>query len=91
MGDPSGLILTYDEERTGCTNSMNVSAAKGFPTTKSSHLVGISDIPSCWMKEIDIAQAQGSESAVLFALDQYCLIGYTPPRFVKSTGTRRQG
>jgi hypothetical protein len=74
-----------------CTKSMNVSAAKGFPSPKRSHLVGISDIRSCWMKEIDIAQSQGLESVVLFALDQYCLIGYPPPPFVKSTGSRRQG
>ena len=74
-----------------CTYSMSVSAAKGFPSPKRSHLVGISDIRSCWMKEIDIAQSQGLESVVLFALDQYCLIGYPPPPFVKSTGSRRQG
>jgi hypothetical protein len=74
-----------------CTYSMNVSAAKGFPSPKRSHLVGISDIRSCWMKEIDIAQSQGLESVVLFALDQYCLIGYPPPPFVKSTASRRQG
>jgi hypothetical protein len=74
-----------------CTYSMNVSAAKGFLSPKRSHLVGISDIRSCWMKEIDIAQSQGLESVVLFALDQYCLIGYLPPPFVKSTSSRRQG
>jgi hypothetical protein len=43
------------------------------------------------MKEVDIAQSQGLESVVLFALDQYCLIGYPPPPFVKSTGSRKQG
>jgi hypothetical protein len=83
--------FTGDMNLVECTYSMNVSAAKGFPSPKRSHLVGISDIRSCWMKEIDIAQSQGLESVVLFALDQYCLIGYPPPPFVKSTGSRRQG
>jgi hypothetical protein len=83
--------FTGNMDLNDCTKSMNVSAAKGFPSPKRSHLVGISDIRSCWMKEIDIAQSQGLESVVLFALDQYCLIGYPPPPFVKSTGSRRQG
>ena len=74
-----------------CTYSMNVSAAKGFPSPQRSHLVGIGDIRSAWKKEVDIAQSQGLESIVLFALDQYCLIGYAGPPFVKSTGSRRQG
>jgi hypothetical protein len=83
--------FTGDMNLVECTYSMNVSAARGFPSPKRSHLVGISDIRSCWMKEVDIAQSQGLESVVLFALDQYCLIGYPPPPFVKSTGSRRQG
>jgi hypothetical protein len=29
-----------------------------------------------WQKEADLAQAEGAESVVLFALDQFCLIGY---------------
>lgn len=71
--------------------SMNVSASKGFPNTQRSHLVGISDAWTAWMKEIDLAQSQGMESVVLFALDQYCLVGYAGPPFVKLVRTVRQG
>ncbi len=71
--------------------SMNVSTAKGFPNLSRSHLVGISDVSSSWMKEVDIAQSQGLESVVLWALDQYCLIGYPAPPFVKLIRTGRQG
>ncbi|HTU48146.1 MAG TPA: hypothetical protein VMF91_24005 [Bryobacteraceae bacterium] len=71
--------------------SMSVSAAKGFPNTQRSHLVGISDAWTAWMKEIDLAQSQGMESVVLFALDQYCLVGYASPPFVKLVRTVRQG
>ncbi len=70
---------------------MNTSAAKGFPNSQRSHLVGISDAWSAWLKEVDIAESQGLETVVLFALDQYCLIGYPPPPFVNSTSSSRQG
>jgi hypothetical protein len=73
------------------TYSIGVSAAKGFPSGQRSHLVGISDSWSSWMKEVDIAQASGLESIVLFALDQYCLIGYPPPPFITPRRTQRQG
>jgi hypothetical protein len=71
--------------------SMGVSAAKGFPQNQQSHLVGISDAWTAWMKEVDLAQSQGIDSVVLFALDQYCLIGYPAPPFVKSNRSLRQG
>jgi hypothetical protein len=74
-----------------CTMSMNTSAAKGFTNPQRAHLVGVSDAWSAWLKEVDIAQSQGLETVVLFALDQYCLIGYPPPPFVNSTNTSRQG
>jgi hypothetical protein len=73
------------------TYSIGVSAAKGFPVTQRSHLVGISSALNAWGKEVDIAQSQGLESVVLFALDQYCLIGYPPPPFVNSNRAVRQG
>lgn len=57
-----------------------VSSAKGFPRTKRAHLVGIGDTASSWRKELDFALAEGLESVTLFALDQFCLVGYTPHR-----------
>ncbi|MBV8573061.1 MAG: hypothetical protein JO319_20760 [Acidobacteriaceae bacterium] len=73
------------------TYSFGVSAAKGFPNSQRSHLIGISDAWTSWMKEADLAQSAGLESVVLFALDQYCLIGYPPPPFVKGTRSQRLG
>jgi hypothetical protein len=49
----------------------------GFPTSKASHLIGISDPTWPWQKEANLSTSAGLESVVLFALDQYCLIGYT--------------
>ncbi len=54
-------------------------AAKGFPATQTSHLVGIGDYTTPWAKEWALAIGAGVESAVLFALDQFCLIGYGLP------------
>jgi hypothetical protein len=73
------------------TQSMSSSASRGFPNTQRSHLVGIGDAWTAWTKEVDLAQSQGLESVVLFALDQYCLIGYPPPPFVKLVRSQRQG
>jgi hypothetical protein len=83
--------FTSGHDLVSCTMSMNTSAAKGFPNPQRSHLVGIGDAWSAWLKEVDIAQSQGLETVVLFALDQYCLIGYPPPPFVNSTNSSRQG
>ena len=59
--------------------AIGLPVAKGFPATQSSHLVGISDYTTPWAKEWALAVGAGMESAVLFALDQFCLIGYALP------------
>jgi hypothetical protein len=51
----------------------------GFARSQSSHLVGIGDYTTPWLKEVGIARSQGVESVVLFALDQFCLVGYDAP------------
>ncbi len=51
----------------------------GFPRSKSSHLVGISDYTTPWQKEAGQSLGENVESVVLFALDQFCLIGYSVP------------
>lgn len=85
------FIFTGDHNLDQSTYSMGISAAKGFPNPQRSHLVGMGDSWTAWMKEVDIAQSQGLESVVLFALDQYCLIGYSSPPFVKLSRNQRQG
>ena len=51
----------------------------GFPPAQSSHLVGIGEYTTPWDKEQRLALGEGLESVVLFALDQFCLIGYELP------------
>ncbi len=45
----------------------------GFSAAQRSHLVGIGDYTAPWLKEVRLALEQDVESAVLFALDQFCL------------------
>ena len=59
--------------------SIQLPATLGFPASQSSHLVGISDYTTPWQKEQQIASGARLESVVLFALDQFCLIGYSLP------------
>ena len=51
----------------------------GFTAEQRSHLVGIGDSTTAWLKEALAAQGKRFESVVLFALDQFCLIGYAAP------------
>ena len=41
--------------------------------------MGIGDYTTPWAKERQLAIGAGVESVVLFALDQFCLIGYSLP------------
>jgi hypothetical protein len=56
--------------------SIDFPAQLGFPANKASHLVGISGPATPWQQEASTATNAGLDSVVLFALDQYCLIGY---------------
>jgi hypothetical protein len=67
-------------------SSIAVCAQKGFSPAKSSHLVGISDYTTPWQRERAFSMSAGCESVVLFALDQFCLIGYPLPL---NSGSRR--
>jgi len=51
----------------------------GFPASQTSHLIGISDYTTAWQREQQLASGANLESVVLFALDQFCLIGYKLP------------
>ena len=83
--------LSYAGERNldASLQCMRINAQLGFSNSQRSHLVGITDAKTAWMKEADLAQADGVESVVLFALDQFCLIGYRLPPFVQQRWSRK--
>jgi hypothetical protein len=80
------FTYTGDRDLDLARQSIDFPALKGFPPAQASHLIGISDYTTPWSKERSLAIAAGDESVVLFALDQFCLIGYGLPL---STGPRR--
>jgi hypothetical protein len=80
------FTYTYSRNLNLSKSSIDASAGHGFPPSKRSHLVGIGDSSTAWLKEARLAEAAGCESVVLFALDQFCLIGYALPL---SRGMRR--
>lgn len=73
------FIFTGDRDLDQVRASIAFPGQLGFPPTQSSHLVGISDYTTPWLKERGLALQNGVESVVLFALDQFCLIGYPAP------------
>jgi hypothetical protein len=73
------FTFTGDRDLDQVRASIAFPAKLGFPPAQSSHLVGISDYSTLWLKERGLALQSGVESVVLFALDQFCLIGYPAP------------
>jgi hypothetical protein len=82
------FTFTGDRDLDEVRGSIALPGQLGFPPAQSSHLVGISDYTTPWLKERGLALASGVESVVLFALDQFCLIGYPAPL---NRSSRRSG
>jgi hypothetical protein len=80
------FTFTGDRNLVEITGSVTLPMKLGFPANQASHLTGISDPTTPWQQEAAMAAAAGVESVVLFALDQYCLIGYQAPS--GNTGAR---
>ena len=66
--------------------TLDFGSALGFTAAQRSHLVGAGDSTAAWLKEVRAAAGKRFESVVLFAIDQFCLIGYEVPL---SEGLRR--
>ena len=73
------FTYTGDRDLNQAGQSIQLPMQLGFPPSQSSHLVGIGDYTTPWQKEQRMAQGAQLESVVLFALDQFCLIGYALP------------
>jgi hypothetical protein len=73
------FLYTGDRNLNNARESIDLPATLGFSPSQGSHLVGIGDYTTPWERERSLAFAKGMESVVLFALDQFCLIGYDLP------------
>jgi hypothetical protein len=59
--------------------TLDFGSSLGFTAAQRSHLVGVGDATAAWVKETHAAEGKRFESVVLFAVDQFCLIGYNVP------------
>jgi hypothetical protein len=71
--------FTYARDLNLSRITVNYGGTRNFSRGKRSFLVGIGDATRPWKKEMGMAQSEALESVVLFALDQYCLVGYVTP------------
>jgi hypothetical protein len=85
------FIYTGSRDLNKAESTIQFSATQGFPRSKRSHLVGIGDAVAPWLKEVRLALADGLESVVLFALDQFCLVGYRTPLESSSRRSSKMG
>lgn len=73
------FLFTYGRNLEKARRGWSIARDLGFPPAKRSHLIGISDYTTPWLKELRLARSEGLGEVVLFALDQFCLIGYPLP------------
>lgn len=81
------FTYTYARDLNLCKASVQFPQDAGFLPAHRSHLIGIADTTSPWVKEVSMSLSSGIESVVLFALDQFCLIGY-PVSVLDGNGSR---
>jgi hypothetical protein len=73
------FTYTGDRNLDKALESIALPEQLGFSRSQSSHLVGIGEYTTPWDKERLLALGAGLDSVVLFALDQFCLVGYDLP------------
>jgi len=83
--------FTFERNLNKSRYSVGFPASKGFTPAQSAYLVGPGDATTTWRKEVKMAFARGVESIVLFALDQFCLMGYALPLFRGPRRSTRHG
>lgn len=74
-----GLRYTFGKNLRASERDLAMGEPLGFGPMQRSHLTGLGDYSAPWLKEARIALGKGFENVVLFALDQFCLIGYKLP------------
>jgi hypothetical protein len=71
--------FTFGRELDKSEETLAFGTTLGFAASQRSHLAGVGDSTTAWLKETQAAMGKGFESVVLFALDQFCLVGYALP------------
>lgn len=76
--------FTFDRNLNKGRYTVEFGKLHGFARDERAFLVGPGDPTSIWKKEVQHAYSEGLESIVLWALDQFCLVGYPMPLFHRS-------
>ncbi|MBI3667256.1 MAG: hypothetical protein HY236_13700 [Acidobacteria bacterium] len=90
--DQLEVLKTENFTYTGARNlnkaraSILLPLARGFPRNRMAHLVGVGNSSEPWDWERRLARGEYCETVVLFAFDQFSMIGYRLPL---SPGSRR--
>ncbi len=71
--------FTYGRNLDMSWATLDFGDALGFTAAQRSHLLGVGDSTTAWLKEARAAEGKRFESVVLFAIDQFSLIGYEAP------------
>ena len=80
------FTYTGSRELNKAVESIQFPQAKGFAVEESAHLVGVFNASEPWNWERRLSRAEGVEHVVLWAFDQFSMIGYSLPL---SEGIRR--
>ena len=59
--------------------SIRLPFLKGFTRVRSAHLIGVAGAPHPWEWERRLARAENIEAVVLWAFDQFSMVGYRLP------------
>lgn len=73
------FTYTFARDLNKAGASVRLPMERGFARSQSAHLVGVGEYTTPWEKEALLAKGEGVGSVVLFALDQYCLLGHGKP------------
>jgi len=78
------FTYTYGRDLNKARSSIALPLGRGFPRNRCAHLVGVGEYTTPWERESLLAKGENVESVVLFALDQYCLIGHRKPGSIQA-------
>ncbi len=82
------FTYTGNRDLNKARESILLPMARGFPRSRMAHLIGVHNSSEPWDWERRLAHGELCESVVLFAFDQFSMIGYEAPL---GAGSRRSG
>lgn len=73
------FTYTFSRDLNAGKSSLLLPLQLGFDDQRSHFLVGVMDYTTPWLRQVDQGRSKNLKTVVLWALDQFCLIGYELP------------